>query len=474
MLAVAQKSAPEHSPMTKLPMTGIMQEPTLGHPRSNRQENATVWSSDSRADLVGGRPTERFAKGTEPSHHRECDTMAAVNVCGRRSSGCWGPRSVARGGIVSSAIMIVAFVMSAGSPLTAHAQKSPLAAAAYARAQDHLAASRFAEAANEMEVAVRFEPRFAFGWYVLASASRRASQCDRAIIAYRRYAELRPSESDPHFGIGLCLKQIGDRAGAIAELKRYIAADARPASREFVETARKTLAALEASAPPKAGPPPAALLEARKLRDQGRAEDALARLQAAAAADPQSVEAQAELGHSLVSARRTRDAIAPLQRAVKLAPATAAAWYDLAFALREDGQTAAAVDAYRRYVTLRPDDPDAHYGLGRTLAILGRNDEALAAFRAYTALERRPTERRWLRKAQAEITRLEAARSPAGAASATQPPEATPAKTPGSHAATAPPPAPALALPPASLAPAPSAASAPPVEAPPARQAGHQ
>jgi Flp pilus assembly protein TadD len=354
-------------------------------------------------------------------------------------------------------------------------------------------------------VAVRFEPRFALGWYVLASASRRAGQCDRAVAAYRRYAELRPSEADPHFGIGLCLKQVGDQAGAMAALKRYIAADTRTTSRGFVETARKTLAAMETAGPAPASKPSPALVEARQLRDQGRPDDALSRLQAAVAADPRSVEAHAELGHGLVSARRTREAIAPLQTAVKLAPATATAWYDLAFALREDGKTAAAVNAYRRYVTLRPDDPDAHYGLGRTLALLGRNDEALAAFRTYTAMERRPTERRWVRKAEDEITRLEGARRP-GVAPAAEPRAATSPKPHAQHAPapttppaapttppaapTSPPAAPTsppmapksppvvpgapLALPPASVAPAPPARSAAPIQTTPARQPGHQ
>ena len=365
----------------------------------------------------------------------------------------------------------------------AHAQKSPLAAAAYGRAQEHLVGSRFAEAANEMEVAVRFEPRFALGWYVLASASRRAGQCDRAVAAYRRYAVLRPAEADPHFGIGLCLQQVGDREGAMAAFRRYVAADTRVASRAFVEIARKNLTALETASPVAPAKPSPAVVEARHLHDQGRADEALVRLQAAVAADPKSVDARAELGHGLVSARRTREAIAPLQAAVKLAPASATAWYDLAFALREDGQTAAAVDAYRRYITLRPEDPDAHYGLGRTLALLGRNDEALAAFRTYTAMEKRASERRWIKKAEEEITRLEGARRPAAGSAPHEARATTSAKSHDAtvHTPTAPPPLPAippvaptapLPLPPASVAPPPARPAAP-AHVPPPPPAGH-
>lgn len=388
----------------------------------------------------------------------------------------------------------------------AWAQKSPLAAGAYARANEHLAASRFAQAADEMEIAVRFEPRFAFGWYLLASASRRAGQCDRAVAAYRRYAELRPAEADPHFGIGLCLRTVGDRDGAIAAFKRYLATDTRTESRAFVEEARKHLGELEAArAHAPVAKPPAGLLEARHLSEQGRTDQAIRQLQDLATADPKAAEVHAELGHVLVAARRAKEAIAPLQTAVRLAPAAAPTWYDLAFALREAGQTGAAVDAYRRYITLRPQDPDPHYGLGRTLAMLGRNDEALAAFRAYTALEKRPTERRWVKKAEAEIARLEPARRPeagqqTGATTPSAqhlpvapPPHATvvpaaPSMTPPPHAAAPPaparapalhptpspqpapnaPPHPAAALPPASTAP-----SATPAQAAPSGKPGH-
>lgn len=430
--------------MTKLPMTGIMKGLTLGHPRSNRQENV----ADSMREEARSRK--------------------------RMPAGRTGTMSVVSAQRIGSLLFgIIAFGIVATSASAAHAQKSPLAAAAYGRAQGHLVGSRFADAASEMEVAVRFEPRFALGWYGLASASRRAGQCDRAVAAYRRYGELRPAEADPHFGIGLCLQQVGDREGAITAFRRYVAADTRAASRPFVEVARKNLAALEADRPAAAPTPSPALAEARKLRDQGRGEDALGRLQAAIAANPKSVEAHTELGHGLVAGRRTRDAIAPLQTAVKLAPATATAWYDLAFALREDGQTAAAVDAYRRYITLRPEDPDAHYGLGRTLTLLGRNDEALTAFRTYTAMEKRTTERRWVRKAEEEIARLEGARRPAAGPAAATPGKPSVTPTPASTAPppvhAAPPAAPdrALPLPPASLAPVappPAPSHAPPAQ----------
>lgn len=350
----------------------------------------------------------------------------------------------------------------------AHGQKSPVAQAAHARAQQHLAVGRFKEAAAEMETAVRYEPRFALGWYVLASAQRRAARCDEAIFAYRRYMELKPGEPDPHYGAGVCLQSVGDREGATTALRRYVELDQRPGSREFVENARKRLAELEratvAAAKRQQTPASPMLVEARQHRAQGRTEGAIAKYRAevaSAAKAPSgtgSADAHAELGALLVSARRPQEAVELLREAVRREPGPhgAQAWYHLAFALRESGHPEEAVDAYRRYITFRPTDPDPYYGLGRALAKLGRDQQALIAFRTYALLETRLTERQWLKKARTEIARLESQLT--AGATATSPPSSRVGAARS---------LPAVAPPSAHEAPPPSA---PPIHAPPARQ----
>lgn len=369
----------------------------------------------------------------------------------------------------------VVFLLAAGA---GQAQKSPLGEAAYKRAQQHLAASRFQEAASELETAVRYEPRFALGWYVLASAQRRAEHCDEAVFAYRRYMELRPTEAEPYFGVGLCLHALGDLEGATTAFQHYVQGDIRPGSREFVTIARQHLADLERAranaktigtgkggggAPPA---PSAALAEARQLREHGRTEEAIARYRAAiAGGDQGSPEAYAELGALLVSARRPGEAVEVLRGAVRLAPTAAPSWYHLGFALRQSGQPAESVAAYRRYITFRPKDPDPHYGLARAYASLGKDQEALLAFRTYAMLETRPTERQWVKKARLEISRLEsklAGPTPAAKTATTTatPPATTPSIAPA--AATSP----GRATAPAAIAPPPTESATPAQTAP--------
>jgi cytochrome c-type biogenesis protein CcmH/NrfG len=320
---------------------------------------------------------------------------------------------------------------------TALAQKSPTAQAAFLRAQHDLVKEDVTDAAAEMETAVRFEPRFAFGWYLLASTSRRAGAYDRAVAAYRRYLELRPQEPDPLFGIGLCLEAIGDRDGAVAALKRYAELDTRPGSAEFVTQARRRVAVLqqpptpEADSVPRVAPAPSASAGA------GGAAPAPATADTRTSAPAEAAAVHASLAGKLVSEHKFNEAIEELRTAVKLAPAGAEAWYKLAFALRQAGQPAEAVKAYRRYITLRPDDPDTFYTLGQVLLASGRPDEALLTLRAYVKTERRKTESRWVAKARAEIAKLEAARQPAGPKEPKPLAESPPTK--GSPAATQPP-----------------------------------
>lgn len=337
-----------------------------------------------------------------------------------------------------------------GGAHRAHGQKSPTAEKATARAQEALAAGRYADAIQDLQTAVRYEPRFALGWYLLASSQRKAGDCDRAVSAYRRYLELRPGEAEPHYGIGLCLESVGDRAGALASFRTYIELEqkadagsgarsgARSGTRSFVEDARRRAEVLDrdltaaAQKPEHPAPEPPVLIEARRLRTAGHAADAIHVYRTWLASNPKdtspmAARVHAELGAALIVTRDLPAAVEALHTAVRLDPTHAPSWYNLGFALRLSGQAKESVDAYSRYITFAPRDPDPFYGLGMALSALGRTDEAVAALRTYVALESRPSEQRWVTKVRAEIARLSGAPVP-------QPPGDAPPAPPRSSA----------------------------------------
>ena len=120
--------------------------------------------------------------------------------------------------------------------------------------------------------------------------------------------------------------------------------------------------------------------------------------------------ARAALGELLLKIRRDDEAIDAFKAAVDKNPGYALAWYDLAFALRARGKLPEAVDAYQRYIKLKPTDPDPYYGLGRALQHLGRNADARRAYETYVAMEKRPSEKRWVDSARSQLQTLAVAK----------------------------------------------------------------
>ena len=250
--------------------------------------------------------------------------------------------------------------------------------AAFAEGQTLFEAKKYAEAAPVFERVVAVDPANANAWYRLAASRRQSGHCDTAVPAYRRYLSLVATQPDPYYGLGLCLRDIGERAEALQTLQHYIAIETRDRSRPYVEYAKQVVAELSgaaapaattpgaASAPGDAGakgaaaaapPSPAnpAFVEAQSLRDGGHIDEAIAKFKQAIATDPRFMPARAALGELLLKIRRDDEAVAAFRAAVEKNPAYPLAWYDLAFALRAKGKMADAVTAYERYIKLRPE-----------------------------------------------------------------------------------------------------------------------
>jgi tetratricopeptide (TPR) repeat protein len=289
-------------------------------------------------------------------------------------------------------------------------------------------AKKPAEAAEKFEAVTKAEPDFAPGWYALAAARRRAGQCDLAIPAYRRYAQMQPSEPEPYYGLGLCLKEAGQLASAAQALRRYVDLENRPTSQKWVDHARGVIdeigsagdapkpsegqpgaaGASGAAAATAASEGPAAALyaKAQQLRDSGHIEESIGGFKDAIAADPRSMVTRAALGELLLKIRRDAEAIDVFRAAIKVNPDYSLAWYELAFAFRVRGRMPEAVDAYEHYIKLKPADPDPYYGLARALQKLGKKDEARKAYETYVSLEKRPTEQKWIDAANTELRAL--------------------------------------------------------------------
>src|SRR5438552_1068367 len=161
----------------------------------------------------------------------------------------------------------------------------------------------------------------------------------------------------------------------------------------------------------------------------GREDEALQDFGLAVEANPNDQVSHHEIGKILFRRGQVPDAIGHFRAAVRLAPKDASAWYNLAFAQRTAQKYPDAAESYRRYAALSPDDPDGHYGLAECLRQSGQARGAIAAYKQYLEKEKRPSEQKWVQRANDRIAELQpqAELEESAAVATAAPKEATPA-----------------------------------------------
>jgi len=158
----------------------------------------------------------------------------------------------------------------------------------------------------------------------------------------------------------------------------------------------------------------------------GREDEALEDFGLAVEADPNDQVAHHEIGKILFRRGQVPEAIGHFRTAVRLQPKDAGVWYNLAFAQRTAQKFPDAAESYRRYAALSPDDPDAYYGLAESLRQSGQARGAVAAYRQYLEKEKRPTEQKWVQRANERIAELQPQADIEEQAAAAQAPTAPP------------------------------------------------
>lgn len=145
----------------------------------------------------------------------------------------------------------------------------------------------FAQAAFHLERVVKLQPMNGEAWALLGSVYKQAGDRSLAADALRRAIALQPAQPGPHITLATILSERGDREGASAE--RRIAGEL---SRAAVNEQRGLFA----------------LRSGRALLLQGRFSEALAQLQIAVTATPNSAEVHRALDEALQATGRTTEA----------------------------------------------------------------------------------------------------------------------------------------------------------------------
>jgi tetratricopeptide (TPR) repeat protein len=160
-----------------------------------------------------------------------------------------------------------------------------------------------------------------------------------------------------------------------------------------------------------AGPDEARAFKAQGdgLSQRGKSADATAAYDSAVKADPEWLTAWDALAASLFAEAKYDDVIKKLTPVVTKHADWANGHYSLAYAYRKTNKNAESAEEYGKYLKLKPDDAEAYYGLGKAEAALGKKAEAMAAFEKYVAMEKRPSEKRWVEKAKADLAEMKKA-----------------------------------------------------------------
>jgi tetratricopeptide (TPR) repeat protein len=195
-------------------------------------------------------------------------------------------------------------------------------------------------------------------WRVrLAEAFTRQGKMDDSVRAYQEAVAAAPDEVAAWAGLARTLQSLHHVADAIAAWERVLALE--PESWQ----AQNDLGA--------------ALIE---RREWDRAQAAFDRAREAAPADPMIMVNRATLD---VRRGRAADAVAALERCVAQFPGFAPAVAGLGFALRDLGKLDEAAGALRRALALSPDDSTCACGLARVLLEAGAAADALAAAQSH-------------------------------------------------------------------------------------------
>jgi Flp pilus assembly protein TadD len=222
-------------------------------------------------------------------------------------------------------------------------------------------AERFLRAATGLKATDHVEEGQARAWLALAHLLENTKPED-ALQAYRKAAELKPNDIEPHLSAGLLHERQKEFSDALAEYKQVLTLD--PHSSE------------------------AAIGLANIYMKSGRLAEAEPLLRKLAADRPNDAGIHLQLGRVLIAEDKKEDALTEMQTAQKLAPNDSQAQRELADLYTNAGKNDLAEAEYRILVAAQPNDAEMHRGLGHALLLQKKFPEAQQEFLVALRLKR--------------------------------------------------------------------------------------
>ncbi|MCA9027446.1 MAG: sulfatase-like hydrolase/transferase [Planctomycetaceae bacterium] len=121
-------------------------------------------------------------------------------------------------------------------------------------------------------------------------------------------------------------------------------------------------------------------IKARELIREGKADEAVKRMQVVVAAAPSFIPARMTLGTALQSMGRDDEAVEVFQSAISSDPDAASPHFELGKHYAASGLNELAIEHYQRALQLKPEDAMSHFNLGSLLFSQGNTEEAFAHY----------------------------------------------------------------------------------------------
>jgi tetratricopeptide (TPR) repeat protein len=211
--------------------------------------------------------------------------------------------------------------------------------------------NRFAEAAEQCQLALQIRPDSPEALKNLGLAFAGSGRWDEAITQYERALQINPKDDKALNSLGLALANQGKLAAAEAFFRRAL--ESKAGSVEALSNLGLALAL------------------------QGRMEEAMNCYQRALTINPREVKVLNNLGLALASLQRWDEALDYYRRALVLNPEYLDALVNSGAALASQEKFPEAITNYRRALQIKPDSLEALFNLGVTLASQGQRAEAI-------------------------------------------------------------------------------------------------
>ena len=274
---------------------------------------------------------------------------------------------------------------SSAPPVAANAQQADASASAQGwmeQGREAYRQKRFQAASDAYAKAYQLDPSLLSALYNRAYALRKAGDFAGAEKLYREVLSRQPDDMDALFGWAETLRLLKRNPEAKSAFEAYVAKEKRNGKTKYIAYAREQILSV--------------------VEPQSIVDDTKAKL------DKKRAKEELESAKQAYKKKEYVVAAEKYERAFQAAPQDPYALYRAALSWRKAGRFERSKMRYSEYLAREPQNLDAIYGLAETFRLMNDKAEALRYFARYVEMEKRPSEQKFVERAEMWVAKYQA------------------------------------------------------------------